>query len=153
MQIRLLLIRVVPIGYSGKQFINSSPDNQLFIGEQKVKSVWNFRTFTEYEIIAKPVAALKKHQHDQTAIIHVTSFHFWSIEPRHVLSNNVVCATCKCSDQPAFEYSMTVKLLADQHLEFPSLKGGCTGLSESILVRGIFCPSLGAEFQLHSYRK
>ena len=29
------------------------------------------------------------------------------------------------------EYSMTVKLLTEQHLKFLSLKGGCTGLSES----------------------
>ena len=30
---------------------------------------------------------------------------------------------------------MTVKLLTEQHLEFLSLKGGCTGLSESTLVK------------------
>ena len=30
---------------------------------------------------------------------------------------------------------MTVKLLTAQHLEFLSLKGGCTGSSESTLVR------------------
>ena len=35
----------------------------------------------------------------------------------------------------SLEYSMTVKLLAEQHLEFLSLKGGCTGLSESTLVK------------------
>ena len=28
---------------------------------------------------------------------------------------------------------MTVKLMTKQHLEFPSLKGGCTGSSESTL--------------------
>ena len=30
---------------------------------------------------------------------------------------------------------MTVKLLTEQSLEFLSLKGGCTGLSESTLVK------------------
>ena len=30
---------------------------------------------------------------------------------------------------------MTVKLLTKQHLEFVSLKGGCTGSSESTLVK------------------
>ena len=30
---------------------------------------------------------------------------------------------------------MSVKLLAEHHLEFLSLKGGCTGLSESTLVK------------------
>ena len=54
----------------------------------------------------------------------------------------MVCATSKGSDQPAhtqsdqslclsLEYSMTVKLLTELHLEFLSLTGGCTGSSES----------------------
>ena len=30
---------------------------------------------------------------------------------------------------------MSVKLLTEHHLKFLSLKGGCTGLSESILVK------------------
>ena len=30
---------------------------------------------------------------------------------------------------------MTIKLLTEHHLEFPSLKGGCTGSSESTLVK------------------
>ena len=34
---------------------------------------------------------------------------------------------------------MTVKLLTEQHLEFLSLKGGCTGLSESTLVKIPHC--------------
>ena len=32
----------------------------------------------------------------------------------------------------SLEYSLTVKLLTEQHLEFLSLKGGCTGSSEYI---------------------
>ena len=35
---------------------------------------------------------------------------------------------------------MTLKLLTEQHLEFLSLNGGCTGLSESILVRNHMSP-------------
>ena len=35
----------------------------------------------------------------------------------------------------SLEYSMTVKLLTEHHLEFLSLKGGCTGSSESTLVK------------------
>ena len=34
---------------------------------------------------------------------------------------------------------MTVKLLTEQHLEFLSLKGGCTGLSESTLIKMSHC--------------
>ena len=71
-------------------------------------------------------------------------------EPRHDISNNVVCATSNGSDQPAhmcslirafacrlniLEYSMTLKLLAEHHLEFLSLKRGCTGSFESTLVK------------------
>ena len=49
-QIRLLLkkqIRVFPVCYSDKHFVNSSTNNQHFIWEQKEKSVRNFKTFTE----------------------------------------------------------------------------------------------------------
>ena len=59
----------------------------------------------------------------------------------------MVCATSKGSDPAcayaqsdlslckSFEYSMRVKLLTEHHLEFLSLKGGCTGLCESTLVK------------------
>ena len=33
------------------------------------------------------------------------------------------------------EYSVSVKLLTEHHLELPSLKGDCTGSSESKLVK------------------
>ena len=59
------------------------------------------------------------------------------IEPQHEISNNVVCAYAQ-SDQSlclSLEYSMTVKLLAEHHLQFQSLKGGYTGSSESTLVK------------------
>ena len=60
-------------------------------------------------------------------------------------------ATSKGSDQPAhtqslirafarrLNYSMTVKLLTEENLESPSLKGGCTGSSESTLVKIPHC--------------
>ena len=71
-------------------------------------------------------------------------------EPRHEISNNVVCATSKASDQPAYaqsdqrlcqslEYSMTVKLLTEHYLQFLRLKGGFTGSSESTLERMPHC--------------
>ena len=37
------------------------------------------------------------------------------------------------------EYSMSVKLLTEHHLEFVSLKGGCTGSSDSTLVKMPHC--------------
>ena len=60
---------------------------------------------------------------------------------RHEISNNMACATSKASDQPAhtLEYSMSVKLLTEHHLEFLSLKGSCTGSSESTLVKMPHC--------------
>ena len=39
----------------------------------------------------------------------------------------------------SLEYSMTVKLLTEHHMEFLSLKGGCIGSSESILVKIPHC--------------
>ena len=39
----------------------------------------------------------------------------------------------------SLEESMDVKLMAEQHLEFLSLKGGCTGKSESALVKTPHC--------------
>ena len=69
------------------------------------------------------------------------------IEPQHEISNNVVCCgqqrlrpACEYaqSDQSlcqSLKYSMTVKLLTEQHLEFLSSTGGCTGSSESTLFK------------------
>ena len=61
--------------------------------------------------------------------------------------NNVVCATSKGSDQRLsdqniclmLDYSMTFKLLITHYLEFLSLIGGCTGSSESTLVKMKHC--------------
>ena len=39
----------------------------------------------------------------------------------------------------SLEYSMNIKLLTEHHLEFLSLKGGCTGSSESTLVKMPHC--------------
>ena len=78
------------------------------------------------------------------------SFLSFAYEPRHEISNNLVCATSKTSDQPAHSGSliraftsplniMSVKLLTEHHLEFLSLTRGCTGLSESTLVKMSHC--------------
>ena len=75
------------------------------------------------------------------------------IEPRHEISNNVMCTNSKDSDQPtqtgsqirAFAsrlstpYSMIVKLLTEHHLEFLSLKGGCRGSYESTHIKMPHC--------------
>ena len=39
----------------------------------------------------------------------------------------------------SLEYSLSVKLMTEQHLEFLSLKGGCSGSSESTLVKMHHC--------------
>ena len=60
----------------------------------------------------------------------------------------MVCATSKASDQTermskslkeSLECYKSVKLLTEHHLEFLSLKGGCTGSSESTLVKMLHC--------------
>ena len=72
-------------------------------------------------------------------------------EPWHVISNNVVCvrparlrSACAYaqSDQSlclSLEYFRSVKLLTEHHLEFLSLKGGCTGSFECTLVKMPHC--------------
>ena len=67
-------------------------------------------------------------------------------EPVHEISNNVVCATSKASDQPAHTRSLIrafasrlSMLLTEHHCEFLSLKGGCRGSSESTLVKMSNC--------------
>ena len=49
---------------------------------------------------------------------------------------------------------MTVKLLTEHNLEFLSLKGGCTGLSESTLVKMPHCwkSHVVAHFQTYCYK-
>ena len=68
-------------------------------------------------------------------------------------NQNQQCGTCDqqslrsaCayvqSDQSLYqslEYSMSVKLLTEHHLEFLILKGGCTGSSESTQVKMPHC--------------
>ena len=51
------------------------------------------------------------------------------------------CAYAQSDQSPclSLEYSMTVKLLTEHHLELLSLKGGCTGSSESTLVKMSNC--------------
>ena len=78
----------------------------------------------------------------------------------HEISNNVVCATSKASDQPAgtrslirafiasLEYSMIVKQRTEDHLEFLSLKGGCRGSFQSTLVKVSNCWKSRAAAQL-----
>ena len=39
----------------------------------------------------------------------------------------------------SLKYSMSVKLLTEHHFELLSLKGGCTGLSETTLVKMQHC--------------
>ena len=48
----------------------------------------------------------------------------------------------------SLEYSMSVKLLTGYHLEFLSLKGGCTGLSESTIAKMPHCWKSHAAAQL-----
>ena len=48
---------------------------------------------------------------------------------------------------------MAVKLLTEKHLEFISLKGGCTGLSESTLVKMPHCwwSHVAAKYYIFSF--
>ena len=76
------------------------------------------------------------------------------IEPRHEISNNVVCVTSKCSDHPvhtrslirAFTSRLNIlwvlsysKVTGWTSFVFLSWKGGCTCLSECTLVKMPHC--------------
>ena len=77
----------------------------------------------------------------------------------HEISNNVICATSKASDQPAHtrslirafasRLSILVELLTEHHSEFLSLKGGCRGSSKSIHVKMPHCWKSHATTQMH----
>ena len=62
----------------------------------------------------------------------------WYVRPAKPPISMRICAV---SSEPlqVLEHTMTVKLLTKQHLEFLSLKGGCTGSSESTLVKMPHC--------------
>ena len=53
----------------------------------------------------------------------------------------------------SLKYSMSVKLPTIHHLEFLSLKGGCTGSSESTLVNLPHCWKLRVAAHVHQDRK
>ena len=63
----------------------------------------------------------------------------------HEITNNVYVRPAKSQISlirafaSCLKYSMTVKLLTERHLEFLSLKGGCTGLYMSTLVKMPHC--------------
>ena len=73
------------------------------------------------------------------------------LEPPHEISNNVVYATSKASDQPAqtrslirafasrLNIAMSFKLLTEYHFEFLRITEGCTDSSESTLVKMPHC--------------
>ena len=62
----------------------------------------------------------------------------WYVRPASLRS---VCAYAKYDQSICYslEYPLSVKLLTEHHLEFLSLKGGCTGSSESTLVKMPHC--------------
>ena len=76
----------------------------------------------------------------------------------HEISNNVVCATSKASDQHAhtrsliraFASRLSVKLLTEHNLDFLSLKRGCSGSSESIDVKMPHCWKSNALAHIYS---
>ena len=72
------------------------------------------------------------------------------IEPRHEISNNVVCATSRGSRQHAHTHSLVrafssglnfIRVLATDRTIFrvSELKGGCTGSSEATHVKMPHC--------------
>ena len=90
---RSSLIRVFPVCYSCKCFVNSSVDNQYIFENKREKC--NFRKFTVNEGSDQIFYAIST-KHSGT----------YSNEPVHEISNNVLCVTSKASDQPAHTRSL-----------------------------------------------
>ena len=65
----------------------------------------------------------------------------WYVQP----AKPKISLLCK-----SLEYSMSVKLLTEHHLEFLSLKGGCTGSLESTLVKIPILLEITCQAQLYS---
>ena len=68
----------------------------------------------------------------------------WDFQQCGMCDQQRLRPACPCgrSDQSIClppEYSMSVKLLTEHHLEFLSLKGGCRGSSKSTLVKMPHC--------------
>ena len=63
----------------------------------------------------------------------------WDVRPEQSLRPDCAYAQPDQSLCKSLEHSMTVKLLAEQHLEFLSLKRGCKGSSESTHVKMPHC--------------
>ena len=116
--------------------------NYSFILEKRFSLEQKNKTKTNTNVGARPDFRFSAVWYLKTRYSH--------IEPWHGISNNVVCATSKASDQPAHTRSLirafssrlnilSVTLLTEHNLEFLSLKGGCTGLSEYTLVKMPHC--------------
>ena len=58
----------------------------------------------------------------------------WYLGPAKAQTSLCIRSLCK-----SLEYSMNIKLPAEHHLEFVSLKGGCTGSLESTVVKMPHC--------------
>ena len=89
---------------------------------------------------------------------HVALYRIMLYEPRHEISNNVVCEASRVSDQPAhtcsliraFACRLNIQLLTEHYLEFQSLKGSCTDPSESTLIKMPHCWKSHATAQMLS---
>ena len=61
------------------------------------------------------------------------------IQPRHEISNNVVCVTSKVSEQPAHTRSLIRAFVSRLNILLLKIKRGCAGWSESTLVKMPHC--------------
>ena len=79
----------------------------------------------------------RQHKHAAQRLIILGGGSAVAIEPPQEISNNVVCASSKAPDKPAHTRSLIRAF--DNRLNFLSSRGGCTGSSESSLVRKSHC--------------
>ena len=90
--------------------------------------------------ISPPSLFKKEQKASQNGVLHSHSqLNTQSMYDQQSLSSACAYAQSDQSLCMSLEYSMRVKLLTEHHLEFLSLKGGCTGSSESTHVKIPHC--------------
>ena len=106
-----------------------------------VMKCWTGLTFYLFSQCCLINSIIQEHEYKILFIIWASAWDFQQCGMCNQQSLKSACAYAQ-SDQSLcklLEYSMNVKLLSKHHLEFLSLKGGCTGLYESILVKMPHC--------------
>ena len=114
---------------------------QTVIKEQFYKGIigkkWSFSSNSSVKFHGKKIWKLQMNVLNLSEAIRAVTWDFQLCGMCEQQSLRSACAYVQSDLRLCWslEYSMSVKLLTEHYLKFLSLKGGCTGLSESALVK------------------